>query len=317
MATTTWVNWGASGAMAAPHLSQKIYEDALPSMKFDQFAEVPTDFGPGKGDEYFYRIEQDLVGAPTTFAGVVLNELVNIPLDQWTHLRGSVDVYEVGRGSSYTKRAQILSAWDVDDRTRDKLKRHLQRILDDGAATAFTATDIKYTPTAAAAGTFVQTGVALVDAAHQLTAYHIREMVDYLQNTLRAEPYDDDGFYVMITTGAGGRAIYDDLEIERGYLEAMPKERVLYGERGRYYRCRIIETNNTTLGTVGTANAAESVMFGKNAVLKPVVAQPIILAEERDKGRFHDIAWWGLLGYGCTLDYSTHGMASIIHVDSV
>lgn len=313
-AQNVWVPWGTGGAMASPYLSKRLYQEALGWLKFDQLCETVGEFGPGKGDAYYYRVEQDLTGS-TSFAGNVLNELSPIPLDAWSHVRTSISVSEIGRGASYTKKSQILNSWNMDERTRDKLRRHLTRTLENGAATAFKSTDVKFTPTSPAAGSFSLTGTAAADATATLTAFHIRDMVDYLEGTLKAEPYDDDGSFVLVVGVKGRRALFDDLEIEKAYLEAYP-ERRLNGEIGRYYRCRIVTVNTGDLGVVGTASCPEAILTGRPSVLKPVVQAPILLAQERDFGRFIDIAWWGLLGYGIALDYSTTGMASVIHVTS-
>lgn len=310
----TWVSWGDGKAYAAPYLSRELIREAMPWLRFDQLCEVPKDFGAGKGPDYFYRIMQDLPSS-TSFADNVLDELLPIPLDTWSHLRTSVAVSEIGRGTSYTKKAQTLSSWDLDSESRTALRRHLQKVLEDGAATGFKATDIKYTPDGAASGDFVTDGTPGTDASHTLTAFHIREMVDYMEGTLKADPYDDDGNYVLVVGVDGRRALYDDLEIEKVQLYAEPARR-LRGEIGRYYRTRILVTNNTTLGTVGTAACPEAVLTGKPGVKKPIVAAPILIGETRDHGRFLDVVWWGMLGYGLALDYSTEGMAAVIHVDS-
>lgn len=313
-ASVTWVSWGDGKAFAAPYLSAELYREALETMVFDPTCEVPKDFGAGKGPDYWYRIMQDLTSS-TTFSNNVLNETAPIPLDTWSHVRTSVAVQEIGRGTSYSKKAQVLSSWDLDDESRTNLRRHLKRVLENGAAMAYKATDVTYTPTSAAGGSFATTGTPAGNAAHTLTAFHIREMVDYARGTLKAEPYDDDGSYVLFLGVKGGRAVYDDLEIERLQVYAEPQAR-LRGEIGRYYHCRLVETNGPELGVVGTASCPEAILTGRPSVKKPVVQQPMLIGETRDHGRFIDIVWWGMLGYGIALDYSTTGLASVIRVAS-
>jgi len=317
MATTVWVPFGSGGVMAAPQLSKEMLELAQYELQFDPFCDLADDYGPGKGDIYYWGVDQDLSGAPTTFAGATLNETSLIPKYKWTQIRDSVTVVEVGSGASLTNFAQTLSAINLDKRTRRRLKNQMVRVFDNGAATAFKATDIKYSPTGAAAGTFSTTGTAGAAVTNNLTSYHFRESADYRYTTLRAEPWDDEGNYICITTRKGVRALYDDPDWQEAKKYADAKG-LMKGEMGQYYKFRILETNDTNaLSTKGSGGpCAEAVFFGAEAVTKAVAQAPIITAEEKDHGRFVEIAWRSILAYGLTYDYTTVGKATVIHIDS-
>ncbi len=312
-----WVPWAWGGVMAAPKLSLEMHELAQYELQFDRWTDRAEDFGPGKGDTYSWGVDSDLTGAPTTFAGATLNELNLIPKDTWSQVRASLTVAEVGRGVSMTRLATRLSAIDLDARSRRRLKNHYVRVLDNGAATAFKATDVKYSPTGAAAGSWSLTGTAGAAVLVNLTAFHFREIADYMYNNLRIDPYDDEGSYICITTRKGIRGLYDDPD----YIDLAKRDNIgnaLRGEVGRYYRFRIFETNDTNaISTKGAGGVcAEALFFGAEAVTKAVVSAPLITAESKDHGRFLDLAWTATLGYGLTYDYTTVAKATVVHIDS-
>ena len=318
MATQNWVTWAAGGSYAAPLLSKELHEWAQFELQFDQFTERSSEYGPGKGDVMFWGVDQDLVGAPTTFATSVLNENVPIPLSPWTRIRTSVTVGEVGRGTSVSKLAMTLSSLDLDDRSKRRLKNHLVRILDEGASVPYKATAVKYSPTGAAAGTWSLTGVAGAAVTSNTTAWHFRDVYEYMYSTLRVPPYDDEGNYIWITTQQGIRGLYEDPDFEQVQLYAEPKNR-LNGEVGRYHHFRIVRTNHPqALGFVGAGNVcAEFVAFGEDAVVKAVAAEPVLLADRSgDFGRTLRLAWWGVLNWGEIHPYLITGDARIVHCAS-
>ena len=317
MATVTWVPWGSSGVMAAPLLSRQMYELAQYKLQFDRFCDLDKEFGKGKGDSVYWGVDQDLSGAPTTFAGATLGETSLIPKDTWAQVRASLTISEVGRGVSHTAKAQVLSSIDLDARDRRRLQNHLVRVMDNGAAVAFKSTDIKYSPTGAAAGTWSQTGTAGAAVTANLNAFHLREIEDYLFATLRAEPWDEDGNYICVTTRKGVRALRDDPDYQ-DIAKLVDPKKLLRGEVGQYGKFRIFETNDTNaLSTKGAgAVCAEAVFFGADAVKKAMAQAPLVTAETRDHGRFVDVAWRALLGYGLMFDYSTVGKGTVVHIDS-
>jgi len=319
MAQQNWVTWAAGGSYAAPLLSREIHEWAQFELQFDQFCEDADEYGSGKGDIFFWGVDQDLAGVPTTFATSVLNENVPIPLSPWSRIRDSLTVSEIGRGTSMSKYLMTLSSLDVNERSKRRLKNHLVRIQDEGASAQFKATDCKYSPTGAAAGTWSLTGVAGAAVTSNLTAWHFREVYEYMYQTLRIPPYDDEGNYICITTQQGIRGLHEDPDYELTQIHSDPKKR-LNGEVDYYHHFRIVRTNHPqALGTVGAgAVCAETVFFGEDAVMKAVAAEPIILADKSgDFGRSLRVAWWGILGYGKIHDFTTVGDCRIVHIDSL
>ena len=312
----TWVSWAGGAAWANPKLSAKIHKDALPALKFDPYCDIPEDFGPGQGSEYYYAIEGALT-SPMTIAGVTLAEAAPIQLDDWTHLRESITVLEVGRGASWSKKMDVLSKWSMDSKTRGKLKDHYTQIMDLGAATAFRATDTYYIPTGVAAGTYGNDGAPGVAAVANLTLFHLREIRDYLAGTLRVPPWDDDGNYIAILNTLAARGLKNDADVELVQLYAEPQRR-LAGEVFKIEGFRVVESNNaTSLPNVNGA-CGGGVFFGKDAVTKPVVVAPMLLAESTgDFGRVLRVAWWGILNWGCTWDYTTHAGSRIIRLATV
>jgi hypothetical protein len=313
-----WVTFAAGGSYAAPHLSLELHEFAQATVQFDQFAERDPDFGPGKGEISYWAVDQDLAGAPGTFAASALNENSPIPLSPWTRVRDSVSVIEVGRGTSISKKAMTLSAVDLDMKSRKRLQNHLVLILDHGAGTAFKSTAVKYNTTGAASGQWSLTGTPAGASTSNLTAWHFREIYEYMFQTLKVPTWGDSADYIFITRHEGVRALYEDPDFEQVQLYAEPARR-LNGEVGRYYHFRIVETNNTAiLAMQGTGSVLpESVAFGADGVMKAVAADPIILADSSgDFGRALRLAWWGILQWGLVHQYTTVGDARVVHVTS-
>lgn len=318
MPQQNWQTFAAGGSYAAPRLSLEMHEWAQANCQFDQFAERDPDFGPGMGDISYWGVDQDLAGAPTTFAGVGLSENNPIPLSPWTRVRDSVSVEEVGRGTSISKKAQTLSAVDLDAKSRKRLQNHLKLILDNGAGTAFKSTAVKYNTTGAASGQWSLTGTPAGASTSNLTAWHFREIYEYMFQNLLIPPYGDSGDYIFVTRHEGVRALYEDPDFEQVQLYAEPARR-LNGEAGRYYKFRIVETNNTAiLAMQGTGSVLpESIAFGADGVMKAVAADPIILADSSgDFGRALRLAWWGILNWGLVHQYTTVGDARVVHVTS-
>ena len=114
-----------------------------------------------------------------------------------------------------------------------------------------------------------------------------RDVYEYMYQTLRIPPYDDEGNYICITTQQGIRGLHEDPDYEATQVHADPKAR-LNGEVDYYHHFRIVRTNHPqALGTVGAGGVcAETVFFGEDAVMKAVAAEPIILADKSgDFGR--------------------------------
>ncbi len=312
----TWVGWADGKAWANPAFSAEIHEDALPALKFDQFCDVPDDFGPGQGSDYYYAIEQALSPGPIAIASVTLAENAPIPLDDWTHLRESIGVIELGRGASWSKKMQVLSKWAMDARTRDKLKDHYVQIMDLGAAAQFRASHTYYIPTGVAAGMYGNDNTPAAPATANLTLYHLREIHDYLSGTLKVPPWDDDGNYVAILNTKALRGLKNDADVELVQLYAEPQRR-LNGEIFKLEGFRVVETNNAVSLPNVAAACGGGVFFGKDAVQKPVVVAPTILAESTgDFGRVLRLAWWGILGWGVTWKYGTMSGSRIIRLAS-
>jgi len=312
----TWESWADGKAWANPKLSAKIHKEALPLLKFQQFVDIPDDFGPSMGSEYYYAIEQALSPGPITLASNQLAETGDIPLDDWNHLRRSITVQEWGRGASWTKKHAILSKWSIDSKTRGKLKDHYVQVMDLGAATALRATNTYYIPTGVAAGTYGNDGSPGAAATANLTLWHLEEIHDYLSDTLKVEPWDADGSYMAILNGKAWRSLFRDSTVEevQKYADALGR---MNGELGRLAGFRIIHTNNTTSLPNVAAGCGGGLFFGKDAVTHPVVVPPTLLSENTGRfGRFLRVAWWGLWGWGITWTYTTDGGSRVIRLAS-
>ena len=73
-------------------------------------------------------------------------------------------VNEYGNGVSYTRKAQTLAEYSVDETLKKILAMNVAESMDKIAGTEFQNADVFYTPTGAAAGTFDKDGTVSTGA---------------------------------------------------------------------------------------------------------------------------------------------------------
>ena len=175
------------------------------------------------------------------------------------------------------------------------LKNDMAKVIDTAVEAQFDACKIRYVGTATDGGVFTTNGTATATCTSALNTYHVKQIIDYMYNTMKAEPYDGDNYMCICSTNAK-RGIYDDVQSILQYTKYPAS-----GEFGRYYDCRFVKTNHALSNAIGNGSAyGEAYFFGGNEgpVLEGVAVAPIVMPkEETDYRRSRGLAWYMIAGY--------------------
>jgi N4-gp56 family major capsid protein len=309
--------WGVSadgGYLANPTLSAQIRHAAQPMMKFRQFVRPIDAFGKGKSDrKLFNKISN------TARQGTTINETSKMPETKVTISQGSVIVDEYGQAIPYTGKLEALSEFSPSNIVTQSLKNDMAKGLNTGAAAAFTGCKIKYHPTGSVSNpgrTIATGGSATTAATRNIAVWDVKEIVDYLAETLFAPAFDGQD-YICIGPRSSFRQIFDDDEFQKAAQYGDPS-RLFDGEVGRYYGCRFITDNQALTAALGTtAYKGECVFFGFDPVVEAIAIEEQIRAKiPQDYGRDKGVAWYALMGWAEVWDTATAGEAKIVHVTS-
>ena len=153
---------------------------------------------------------------------------------------------------------------------------------------------IRYVGTATAGGATTTDGTATATCTSSLNKYHVKEIVDYMFQTMKAEPYDGDN-YVAVCSVDAKRGIYDDVESILAYTKYPAS-----GEFGRFYDTKFVKTNHALSNAIGNGSAYGEAYFfgGPDAVFEAVAVSPIIIPKEiTDYQRSRGLAWYAIIGW--------------------
>lgn len=324
MAQQSWASdSGANGFRTTVDISKKVVHAAQPMMKFRQFVSVEPAFGKNKGESVqIYRAGNTDVVEDT----VAINELDRIPTTSVAVSPRLITVNEYGRAIPFTGKVETLAEVDVESNVYLKaLRNHMVKTIDYQVAFTFKSSDLVATPTSATALTWSATGTAGATASNNITAKHVKDIVDAMKtgifggNTGRPIPYYDGESYVCIASVNFLRGLKDDSDYEVAAKYAHPEDLYL-GEVGRFYNVRFIETNHTTAlsNGVGTNSVlGEAIFFGEDPVREIVAIPEEVRAKlPEDYGRDKGLAWYAMLGWGRVWDFSTDSEEHIVRVAS-
>lgn len=315
MANHGWLSDAPSGVYKNHKLSAKIRMAAIADSKFMQFVRPEPGYGKKMGESInITRVAN--VTVPTNDA---LLENVRIPEDSFSLSTQQISVSERGRAIPYTSLALDLAHFDLQNAIQMKLKDQLKLSMDNAAAAAFSAGQVKAIPTGAAALTFDTDGTASTAATVNLNMYHVEQIRDYMYGTLNIEPYVGDD-YVCILSYKAKRGIFNDPNW-RDWQKYTDPSKKYNGEIGRIENIRFVETNNTSAmsASLGTGSVlGEAVFFGMDPVVMAVAQDPELRAKEsEDYGRSKGVAWYGIYGYGQVWGESANaGEARTVHLTS-
>jgi N4-gp56 family major capsid protein len=310
-----WAVSADGGYLSNNVLSKIIRYTSQPEMVFRQFVRVEPGYGKNKGDRVFFNRVSN-----TANQGGTISETSKMPETKVVITQGSCIVNEYGQAIPYTGKLEALSESPTDNIWIRALQDDMKKALNTGSAAAFLGCKVKYTPTGTSGdpvGTINTTGTVTDTATRHVSMFDVKEVVDYMSNTLFVPPYLQ-GDYMCVANRSFLRRIWDDPEWQMAYKYGKP-EQLFSKEVGRIYNCRFIEDNQALSKVLGTtAYKGEAVFFGFDPVVEGLVIPEEIRAKiPTDYGRDKGIAWLFLGGWAETFNVATAGQAKIVHVTSV
>lgn len=290
-------------------LSKQLRYKAQTMQMFRQFVDMESAAGANRGNKVFF----DKISNIST-AGGTLTETDTIPKRNYTITQGTLTMTEYGNSIPFTQKVKTLADIQVPETIRTVLMNDMKVVLDSAAATQFKTNDYIATITNTATTTFGSAGVAAATAGANMSDKNVRDIVDRMKTLLI--PRRADGDYACIASTNSIRGLYDFFEAKAQLTTLGP---IYAGEVGRYYGCRFLEETNFLVNTDGSNGLyGEAVFFGADAVREGVaIPEEIRVGIPTDFGRDQAIAWYALLGFQQTWDFSADGQTRIITVDSL
>lgn len=279
--------------------------DAEPRLRFLQFVTVVNKPGANVGE----LVTVPIVGTVDLSATTALTEGTAINVERLTYATKSVTIAEYGRAFGWTGKLDVMTWWDIDQPTRNKLVMSYSKTVDALArAQYFTAAangtylSVALGPTTAP-GTVYPTGTGTGTPTDELT-YNVMEHAKDQLLARDVPPFEDNGgeFYVAIFTPAALRGLKHDPNWinAKSYADARA---LLRGEVGELDGIRYLETTNIPLyaPSGGATSYPRGICFGRDVVGRAVANEMELRVEmdhNTDFGRQKAIAWVSYEGYG-------------------
>lgn len=290
MAKTTTANIPAS---IRDYYTQEIIREAMPRLRFSQFAKKRTDLTTNPGDAITFtkysRISR----------GGKLTENVNIDEKQLSNSRVSVTVTEYGNAVSISEKAIQLSLHNELEEASIALGNDMAQVLDTEIMdVAFSTSNVLYGGGKTSAGALV-TGDAF-------TTQTVKDAVEFLATN--NAPKFEGAYYVCIAHPHQLRQIRDDKDWVGAHQYVDTGVGNIYtGEVGMYEGVRFVETTNVPANDAEESAIKfgvsiptyEAVIFGENAFAW-AEALPVEMRTDggKDYGRHHGLAWYAIWGFG-------------------
>ena len=282
-------------------------------MQFRNLAKPINSYGKNKGSQVEIEKYQKLGTATGT-----ISELQSLPMQKPSVGFVVATVNEYGNGVSYTRKAQTLAEYSVDETLKKILAMNVAESMDKIAGTEFQNADVFYTPTGAAAGTFDKDGTVSTGAGASVSAFHIREIIKNMKND--NVPKWDGNSYLGVFSAFAMSKLFEDTAT--GGIVDLHKydqpENLINGEIGSYFGLRMVEENNVLSSTIGghATHQGEVIICGFEPVVE-VLAQPeATMIESWDFGRFTGVAWNALTGFKKVWTNSTDSEYHLVRVHS-
>jgi N4-gp56 family major capsid protein len=281
-----WVTSSLGGVLANPILSDKLRVAAQPLMRFRQFCTVKEAFGKGNSD----TLNFDKVSNVVTSGGT-LTETSTIPFTNFTMVKGTLTVNEMGNAVSYTGKLDALSQFGVRDPSVKALKNDMVKVIDKAVYNEMITAPYTYVASTGTSGNFNTAGTASFTATGNLNGFHVKTIVDQLM-ILNAPGMDGEN-YMAVCSVKAARGIYDDLTSLWQYTKYPTN-----GEIGMFYKARFVRDTYSVNNAIGASTATgEAFFFGEDPVLEAVSVPEEIRYEEKDFGRSKRLAWYAILGF--------------------
>lgn len=285
------------------------------SMNMTQFRSLSrpvANFGKNKGQ--LVEIEKYGKLSKTSTA---INELRSLPVEKPSINFVQVSINEYGKGTTWTKKAEMVSEYAVDEELKELIAINMAESMDGIAGAAYTASDVFYTPTSATAGTLDKDGTVTATSAAALTSAHIRDIVKNMKND-NVPKWDGSNYLAVLHVFTMERLFEDTAS---GGVMDLKKydqpEDLIRGEIGQYFGCRFVEENNVFTGTIGgSAVAGDGVFLGFDPVVEALADPEHTEMESHDFGRFNAIAWTALTGFKKVWTNADDGEYRIVYLHS-
>lgn len=303
------------GNWTAPDLTAKLRHVAQPMFRLRQFCDVKEAIGKGRGDTYLF----DKSGNVATQGGTLV-ETNTIPETQFVTNQGTGTIYEYGNSVPFTGKLQALGQFEVESVTEQKLRDDQVKVLESAAGAQFAATDFIAVCSASNSLVMTTNGTATVSATANLSAYNVRQIVDFMKKKLI--PKYDGQNYACVASVAALSGMHADsgtggwVDISK-YTSEFAKN-VVNGEVGTFYMTRFVEETGYLSNTVGSSSIyGQAVFIGADNVYEAVsIPEEIRMKQPTDYGRDLGLAWYALLGFKIVWDYSTDSEQHIVFVTS-
>jgi hypothetical protein len=242
-----------------------------------------------------------------------INETDTVPETNVTITQGTGTILEFAQAVPYTRKMGVLSKWDPKNPIIQALRDDMAETIDKAVEAQFDACKIRNSyVTDTSKAEFTTDGTCDSTASVLFDDYQLKEIIDYMEHTMRAKPYDGNS-YVCLATVQACRGLHDHLEQIWQYTKYP-----LSGEIGKYYNCRVVkEMNNAMDGTIGNSNVAgEAYVFGNDTVIE-AVSEPerIVPKEVTDYQRSFGYSWQFMGGFKIVWEGDPSN--TIVKVDSL
>lgn len=290
--------------------SKEILFQAMPILRFEQFAVKKTELGVQPGLTINFMRYNNLPSASQLVEGVRM-QTVALTASQF-----SITVAEQGFAVSVTELLLNSSFDDVMASASRLLGRNMAQYLDYSARNTLqlaSSVIYGYTQGSAPQTRTSQSPYDIGTAATQRSAlsgsyYFTPPVVKDAVLTLASKNVPRLGeTYVSFVSPAQSRRLRDTPEFIEVTKYAAPGNFAL-GEIGRLYDCVFIETtqvNQIPNGAATSANVYQSIFIGDNA-FGHAISLPVELRDGGvlDFGREHALAWYSIWGLGLITDWS-------------
>lgn len=274
--------------------SQEIFFEAMPRLRFLQFAKVKRDLTAIKGKSITFTKYDNLLGGGSVAEDASITPQAMVAADI------QITVIEQGNAITVSELLLKTSPTDVLGEASKLLANNVAKVLDGQLRDAVLATtNIKF-------GNGVAT-VALMDSTSKFNSVVIKDAAELLATN--NAPKIEGEYYVCICHPSQARQMRDDPNWV-GANQYNGRAQIYKGEVGMYEATIFIETTQmpklNTAAVVAKYGAGftpafgcEAVMFGENAYAW-AVALDVELRDDGviEMGRKHTLGWYGIWGSG-------------------
>lgn len=303
-----------SDRLAKTMLDHDVRIQSMAMTQFRGLTKPIKKFGAHKGQNVEIEKYQKLAKATTE-----LSELTTLPLKKPNIGFVTVPIKEYGNGVSYTKKAETLAEYALDETLKKMLSINVTESVDKIAYdTGFGLSDVFWTPTgtdASPTGVLDKDGTISTAATRHIQGFDLREIISNMKKD--NVPRWDGTQYMGVFSPFAMKRLFNDTNIG-GIIDIhkyQVPEALIRGEIGSYFGLRMVEETNALSNTLGTTNfEGEAIILGFEPVVEALVEPEHIEVERWDFNRFTGIAWILLSGFAKLWTSSTDGEYRMVRI---